>query len=73
MTDINPAFIQTFVQVAKAYDFIIEFCDETGNITIKSKDRWDAFYWVSTEGEDVFWNDLKLYFYDQGYNTAARW
>jgi hypothetical protein len=69
MTDINPAFIQA----AAAYDFTIEYCEETNKTIIKSKDRWDAFWWDSTEDDSVFWRDLQTYFYDQGYNTAARW
>ena len=69
MTEINPAFIQA----AAAYDFTIEYCEETNKTIIQSKDRCDAFWWDSTEGEDVFWRDLKTYFYDQGYNASASW
>jgi hypothetical protein len=69
MKEINPAFIQ----VAAAYDFTVRYCEETNKTIIESKDRRDAFWWDSTEDESVFWRDLQTYFYDQGYNTAARW
>ena len=68
MKEINPAFIQA----AAAYDFTVE-CEETGETTIKSKDRNYAFWWNSSEDNSVFWRDLQTYFYNQGYNTAARW
>lgn len=68
MKEINPAFIQA----AKAYGFTIER-EETGETTIKSKDRNYAFWWNSSEDDSVFWDDLKTYFYDKGYNTSASW
>lgn len=67
MKEINPAFIQA----AKAYDFVIEYCEETGKTTIKSKDN--SFDWDSSEDDSAFWREIKKYFYEQGYATAARW
>jgi hypothetical protein len=67
MKEINPAFIQ----VAKAYDFTIEYCEAKSKTIIRSKDSCDAFWWDSTEDDDVFWNDLKTYFYDRGCNDAS--
>lgn len=58
MKEINPAFIE----VAKAYDFTVEYCEETNKTIIQSKDRHDAFWWDSTEDDSVFWHDLKSYF-----------
>jgi hypothetical protein len=69
MKEINPAFIEA----AKAYDFTVEYCEAKSKTIIRSKDRHEAFWWDSTEDDEVFWNDLQKYFYDQGYNTAARW
>jgi len=69
MKEINPAFIQA----AKAYDFTIEYCEETNKTIIKSKDRNDSFWWDSSEDDSVFWSDLKTYFYEKGYNVSSSW
>ena len=67
MKEINPAFIEA----AKAYDFTIEHCEELDKTIIKSKDRNYAFWWNSSEDDSVFWDDLKTYFYEKGYNASA--
>jgi len=69
MREINPAFIE----VAKAYDFTVEYCEETDKIIIQGKDGQNAFWWDSSEDDAAFWREIKTYFYEQGYNVAARW
>lgn len=69
MNEINPAFIEA----AKAYNFTIEHCEETGKTTIKSKDRNYSFWWDSLEDDAAFWREVKNYFYEQGYNVSASW
>ena len=68
MKEINPAFIQA----AKAYDFTIEYCEETDKTTIKSNDRHSSFWWDSTEDDYSFWREIKSYFEERGYQTASR-
>ena len=67
MTQINPAFIQA----AAAYDFTIEYCEETNKTIIKSKDKNDCFWWDSSEDDYAFWREIKNYFYEQGYNASS--
>jgi len=68
MKEINPAFIQA----AKAYHLTVEYCKETNKTIIRSAPTKYPFWWDSTESDDDFWREVKTYFYDQGYNTAAR-
>jgi len=67
MKEINPAFIQA----ANAYDFTIEYCEETNKTIIKSKDKNTSFWWDSSEGDRAFWREVKNYFYEKGYNVAS--
>jgi hypothetical protein len=71
MTETEFAFV---VRAAAVYGFFVHEANEFRGRVVSDTEKLDrgCFYWLETEGFDEFFEQVKTFFKEQGYDSAIR-